>query len=450
MRGTMEFMAPEMFDEKYDELVDIYSFGLCMLEMIIGEYPYVECKGPTAVIKRVTAGQKPDCYYRVENEDVREVIDCCIRTKKEERLSVHDLLQHSFFLDDNGLRIDRVRDPSDNLQMLLTNDYIDLKLKITDKSKRKAPWTEHEAIRFRYNLLTDTAEQIADELIEKKYIFDDEKNFVIQSIKDRLRAYNYELLDRQAGVYCRDRKPPAHPTPQSSVIGQPTPLPQPIPTTPLQPQSYVTPVVSIAPTTPLARPTLDELQTQQTMKASLEPSQTKQSVITDSAPVTPLSDLNSTVTSSAGSLEVLDAALKKTFNKSILSQSTGATMHDNGEPSTPLLTQDDLMASRSAHSSAGLSEPQQTRESDELISTDLLTSKSFGTAEISVLIIIACRCISIVDVSHLANAISTEYDAPSLSTTCLDQCICLDSNLAQLFLSSQRFLLLSTECNAIR
>ncbi|CAF4976395.1 unnamed protein product, partial [Rotaria socialis] len=77
-----------------------------------GEYPYIECKGPTAVIKRVIAGLKPECYYKVESEDVREVIDCCIRTKKEERLPVHELLQHSFFLDDNGLRIDFVRDPA--------------------------------------------------------------------------------------------------------------------------------------------------------------------------------------------------------------------------------------------------------------------------------------------------------------------------------------------------
>ena len=82
-------MAPKMFDEKDDELVDIYSFGICMLKMITGEYPDIECKGPTAVIERVTADLKPDCYYKLENEDVREVIDCCIRTKKEKRLSVH-------------------------------------------------------------------------------------------------------------------------------------------------------------------------------------------------------------------------------------------------------------------------------------------------------------------------------------------------------------------------
>ena len=204
MRGTMEFMAPEMFDEKYDELVDIYSFGLCMLEMITGEYPYIECKGPTAVIKRVTAGLKPDCYYKVESEDVREVIDCCIRTKKEERLSVQDLLQHSFFLDDNGLRIDFVRDQSNDLQVMVKDDSILFKLKITDKTKRKTLWdTEHEALRFRYNFTSDTPEKIVDELIKQKKIFDDDKKFVIQSIKDRLRAYEYEQIDRKAGVFLK-------------------------------------------------------------------------------------------------------------------------------------------------------------------------------------------------------------------------------------------------------
>jgi WNK lysine deficient protein kinase len=38
--GTPEFMAPEMYDEQYDESVDIYAFGLCLLEMVTGEYPY--------------------------------------------------------------------------------------------------------------------------------------------------------------------------------------------------------------------------------------------------------------------------------------------------------------------------------------------------------------------------------------------------------------------------
>lgn len=32
--GTPEFMAPEIFDEKYGTPVDIYAFGMCTLEIV--------------------------------------------------------------------------------------------------------------------------------------------------------------------------------------------------------------------------------------------------------------------------------------------------------------------------------------------------------------------------------------------------------------------------------
>ena len=42
--GTPEFMAPEMYSEQYDESVDVYAFGMCVLEMATDEYPYQDCK----------------------------------------------------------------------------------------------------------------------------------------------------------------------------------------------------------------------------------------------------------------------------------------------------------------------------------------------------------------------------------------------------------------------
>lgn len=51
--GTPEFMAPELYEEEYNELVDIYSFGMCILEMITLEYPYSECKNPAQIYKKV-------------------------------------------------------------------------------------------------------------------------------------------------------------------------------------------------------------------------------------------------------------------------------------------------------------------------------------------------------------------------------------------------------------
>ncbi|CAF2753756.1 unnamed protein product [Rotaria sp. Silwood2] len=389
MRGTMEFMAPEMFDEKYDELVDIYSFGLCMLEMMTGEYPYIECKGPTAVIKRVTAGLKPDCYYKVESEDVREVIDCCIRTKKDERLPVHELLQHSFFLDDNGLRIDFVRDPANDSQVMITNNSINLKLKVVDKTKRKSLWTEHEALLFRYNLTADTPEQIADELIKTNYIFEEDKKFVIPSIQDRVRAYQYEQIDRKAGVFGRDRKSTINQTSQPSLIGQqqmPPPqqqqqpvLPpqqQSVPVTPLLAQPQVQHVPPIPSTPPIMQQSPMAVQQQQMVKPLSEISLTKPIVVTEPIGIPQLPELGTSVSGSAGSLEVLDAALKKTFTKSNSSQSTNATSaitNDISEPIISLVNQDDSSISRLGSDTAVVDQ-QQIEESGGSVPVELTTN----------------------------------------------------------------------------
>jgi WNK lysine deficient protein kinase len=32
--GTPEFMAPKLYEEDYNEHVDVYSFGMCLLEMV--------------------------------------------------------------------------------------------------------------------------------------------------------------------------------------------------------------------------------------------------------------------------------------------------------------------------------------------------------------------------------------------------------------------------------
>jgi WNK lysine deficient protein kinase len=41
--GTPEFMAPELYEECYGTPVDIYAFGMCVLEMLTLEQPYKEC-----------------------------------------------------------------------------------------------------------------------------------------------------------------------------------------------------------------------------------------------------------------------------------------------------------------------------------------------------------------------------------------------------------------------
>ncbi|XP_030534801.1 serine/threonine-protein kinase WNK1 isoform X2 [Rhodamnia argentea] len=92
-------MAPEVYEEAYNELVDIYAFGMCVLEMVTFDYPYSECTHPAQIYKKVISGKKPDALYKVEDPEVRQFVEKCLATASH-RLSARELL------DDPFLRVD--------------------------------------------------------------------------------------------------------------------------------------------------------------------------------------------------------------------------------------------------------------------------------------------------------------------------------------------------------
>ncbi|XP_071697261.1 probable serine/threonine-protein kinase WNK9 [Rutidosis leptorrhynchoides] len=98
--GTPEFMAPEVYAEEYNELVDIYAFGMCILEMVTFEYPYSECTHPAQIYKKVISGKKPDALYKVKDPEVREFVEKCLVTVSL-RLPAKELLKDPFLQPDD-------------------------------------------------------------------------------------------------------------------------------------------------------------------------------------------------------------------------------------------------------------------------------------------------------------------------------------------------------------
>ncbi|WOL02454.1 hypothetical protein Cni_G11173 [Canna indica] len=96
--GTPEFMAPELYEEEYNELVDIYAFGMCLLELVTFEYPYSECTNAAQIYKKVTSGVKPSSLAKVKDLEVKKFIEKCIADVSE-RLSARELLADPFLLD---------------------------------------------------------------------------------------------------------------------------------------------------------------------------------------------------------------------------------------------------------------------------------------------------------------------------------------------------------------
>ncbi|KAF2313505.1 hypothetical protein GH714_011292 [Hevea brasiliensis] len=102
--GTPEFMAPELYEEEYNELVDVYSFGMCMLEMVTCEYPYSECKNPAQIYKKVTLGIKPASLGKVNDPQLKQFIEKCL-VPASMRLSATELLKDPFLATENSKEI---------------------------------------------------------------------------------------------------------------------------------------------------------------------------------------------------------------------------------------------------------------------------------------------------------------------------------------------------------
>ncbi len=89
--GTPEFMAPEVFESKYGINADIYSFGMCLLEMITLEKPYKECETIWKIYTYATQGILPKALNRIHHEKIKEFIKNCLK-KENERPKANDLL----------------------------------------------------------------------------------------------------------------------------------------------------------------------------------------------------------------------------------------------------------------------------------------------------------------------------------------------------------------------
>nr|XP_015823318.2 serine/threonine-protein kinase WNK3 isoform X6 [Nothobranchius furzeri] len=189
--GTPEFMAPEMYEEHYDESVDVYAFGMCMLEMATSEYPYSECQNAAQIYRKVTSGIKPASFDKVNDPEIKEIIEGCIRQNKSQRLSIRDLLNHAFFGEDTGVRVELAEEDTG------TQDCLALRIWVEDPKKLKGKHKDNEAIEFSYDLENDSAEEVALEMVKSGFFHESDAKVVGKSIRDRVNLIRKSRERRQ-------------------------------------------------------------------------------------------------------------------------------------------------------------------------------------------------------------------------------------------------------------
>ncbi|XP_053061384.1 serine/threonine-protein kinase WNK2 isoform X3 [Acinonyx jubatus] len=211
--GTPEFMAPEMYEEHYDESVDVYAFGMCMLEMATSEYPYSECQNAAQIYRKVTCGIKPASFEKVHDPEIKEIIGECICKNKEERYEIKDLLSHAFFAEDTGVRVELAEEDHGR------KSTIALRLWVEDPKKLKGKPKDNGAIEFTFDLEKETPDGVAQEMIESGFFHESDVKIVAKSIRDRVALIQWRreriwpalqpLEQRDPGSPDKARGPPA-------------------------------------------------------------------------------------------------------------------------------------------------------------------------------------------------------------------------------------------------
>ncbi|VDN01240.1 unnamed protein product [Thelazia callipaeda] len=198
--GTPEFMAPEMYEEMYDESVDVYAFGMCLLEMVTGEYPYSECLFPAQIYRKVTTGVKPECFTKIPQQypEIREIIDRCIRVRREERATVKQLLSDDFFTPEELIGI-RVEIKNRDADLSDINSEIQMQLRVFDEKKRKQyRFKENEGLQFAFDIESDKAEEVVQQMIEQQHIPEEDTRMITKLIKDKVEAFKRDREFRHA------------------------------------------------------------------------------------------------------------------------------------------------------------------------------------------------------------------------------------------------------------
>ncbi|XP_010251036.1 PREDICTED: probable serine/threonine-protein kinase WNK3 isoform X2 [Nelumbo nucifera] len=216
--SVIEFMAPELYEEEYNELVDIYAFGMCLLELVTFEYPYVECANAAQIYKKVTSGIKPASLAKVKDPGVRSFIEKCIADVSE-RLPARELLMDPFLQSDGenekvGCFIRTNPNHSDgSYDNMNTNSLnagesggsrefmvegqrkdintIFIKLRIEDS-------TGHvHNIHFPFDTEVDTAISVASEMVEELDLTDQDVTTIAAMIDSEVQVHISEWASRE-------------------------------------------------------------------------------------------------------------------------------------------------------------------------------------------------------------------------------------------------------------
>ena len=95
--GTVMYMSPERLAGKYYSYSsDIWSFGLSIVTLALGKFPFDSKKGFWGIIGVLNNNPVPKLPEDEFSAEACDFVAQCLRKDSSKRMSAADLLRHSF------------------------------------------------------------------------------------------------------------------------------------------------------------------------------------------------------------------------------------------------------------------------------------------------------------------------------------------------------------------
>ncbi|KTG00731.1 hypothetical protein cypCar_00019540, partial [Cyprinus carpio] len=165
-------------------------------------YPFLSPTPLLLYVSRFFQGMKPDSFYKVKVPELKEIIEGCIRMNKDERYTIQDLLEHTFFQENNGVHVELAEEDD------MVKSGLKLWLRMDDTKKLHGKYKDNNAIEFLFELYKDVPEEVAQEMVVLGFVCEADYKLVAKAIRDRVTAIKRqrEKLRRQAEEAQRRRQ----------------------------------------------------------------------------------------------------------------------------------------------------------------------------------------------------------------------------------------------------
>ena len=98
VKGSLNYIAPEVLQGKCNEKCDIWSCGVILYILVIGEYPFTG-KNKQEIMRNIQRGKYdfPQGFLQKSSNEIRELISKCLMVDPNKRISARDALNDKFF-----------------------------------------------------------------------------------------------------------------------------------------------------------------------------------------------------------------------------------------------------------------------------------------------------------------------------------------------------------------